>query len=95
MGVAVTTGKLTSCSLSASCDLAEALDGEGEPVAHGVSGAVMSASAEAVAISDAVPVLAAAADWKIAQGSGLAEPQANWHTASITTEKTIAVTPRA
>ncbi len=92
MGVTVTTGKLASCTLSASCDLATAHDGAGEPVAHGVSGAICSASAEAVATSTAAPVLAAAATWTISTGSGTNEPQADWHTASIAVEKKLAVT---
>jgi hypothetical protein len=92
MGITVTTGKLTSCSLSASCDLATANDGEGEPVAHGVSGAVATATAEAVATSTDTPVLAAAEGWEVATGSGLNEPQANWHTTSISVEKVLPVT---
>jgi len=91
MGITVTTGKLTSCSLSASCDLATANDGAGEPVAHGVSGAVATATAEAVATSAATPVLAAAEGWEVATGSGLNEPQANWHTTSISVEKVLTV----
>jgi hypothetical protein len=86
MGVAVTTGRLTDCTMSASCDWAEQQDGLGEPVAYGVSGAIVTATATAVAVSDEAPVLAAAANWEVSQGSGLDEPQANWHTASITTE---------
>ena len=92
MGVTVTTGKLTSCSVSASCDLAEALDGDGEPVAHGVSGAVLSASAEAVATSAAAPVLAAAVGYDVVNPTGITAPQANWHTAAITVEKVLTVT---
>ena len=91
-GITLTTGKLTSCSLSASCDLATANDGAGEPVAHGVSGAVATATAEAVATSTATPVLAAAEGWEVATGSGLNEPQANWHTTSISVEKVLPVT---
>jgi len=86
MGVAVTTGRLTDCTMSASCDWAEQQDGLGEPVAYGVSGAIVTATATAVAVSDEAPVLAAAANWEVSQDSGLDEPQANWHTASITTE---------
>ena len=82
-GITLTTGKLTSASLSASCDLATANDGAGEPVAHGVSGAVATATAEAVAITDESPVLAADTGWKSRPGSSLNEPQAAWHTGSI------------
>jgi hypothetical protein len=91
-GITLTTGKLTSASLSASCDLATANDGEGEPVAHGVSGAVAVATAEAVAITAASPVLAADTGWNITTGSALNEPQAAWHTGSISVEKTLTVT---
>ena len=91
-GITLTTGKLTSASLSASCDLATANDGEGEPVAHGVSGAVATATAEAVAITAESPVLAADTGWNITTGSSLNEPQAAWHTGSISVEKTLTVT---
>jgi len=91
-GITLTSGKLTSCSLSASCDLATANDGAGEPVAHGVSVAVATATAEAVAITDESPVLAADAGWKSQPGSSLNEPQAAWHTGSISVEKTLTVT---
>lgn len=92
IGVVVTTGKLTGCSTSMSCDLAQADDGEGEPVAFGVSGAVQTASAEAVATSAAAPVLAAAEGWTVQQPGGVAEEQAAWHTTSIAVEKALTVT---
>jgi len=91
-GITLTSGKLTSASLSASCDLATANDGAGEPVAHGVSGAVATATAEAVAITDESPVLAADTGWKSQPGSSLNEPQAAWHTGSISVEKKLTVT---
>ena len=91
-GITLTSGKLTSASLSASCDLATANDGEGEPVAHGVSGAVATATAEAVAVTAESPVLAADTGWNITTGSALNEPQAAWHTGSISVEKTLPVT---
>jgi len=91
-GITLTSGKLTSASLSASCDLATANDGAGEPVAHGVSGAVATATAEAVAITNESPVLAADTGWNITTGSALNEPQAAWHTGSISVEKTLTVT---
>jgi len=91
-GITLTSGKLTSASLSASCDLATANDGEGEPVAHGVSGAVATATAEAVAVTAESPVLAADTGWNITTGAALNEPQAAWHTGSISVEKTLTVT---
>ena len=92
MGVALTTGKLNDCTLTATCDWAQQEDGLGEPVAYGVSGAIASADATAVATGTAVPVLAAAAGYTVSQGSGKDEGQAAWHTASITTEKVLTVT---
>ena len=91
MGVALTTGKLTDCTLTATCDWAQQEDGLGEPVAYGVSGAIASADATAVGTGDAAPVLAAAAGYTVSQGSGKEEGQAAWHTASITTEKILSV----
>jgi hypothetical protein len=97
IGIVVTTGELTSCGTSASCDLAQADDGEGEPVAFGVSGAIQTATAEAVATSSAAPVLAAAEGWTVQQATGKNEPQADWHTATINVEKklTVTITPPA
>ncbi len=91
MGLTITTGELTDCSMSASCDFVRQDDGEGEPVAYGVSGAVASASGTAVANSTDSPVLAVAADWKRSQGSGLEEPQAAWNTTSMTVERLLTV----
>ena len=89
-GITLTTGKLTSASLSASCDLATATDGEGEPVAHGVSGAVATATAEAVATDRH----ARACSSRRVEGGDrqrLNEP-GTWHTGSISVEKTLPVT---
>jgi len=91
MGATLTTGKLNSCSFSASCDWAQQEDGEGEPVAYGVSGAVASATATAVGVSDAAPVLAAADGWTLSQDTNIDEPQADWHTANITVEQVLTV----
>lgn len=97
IGIQVTTGKLTSCGTEASCDLAQADDGDGEPVAFGVSGAIQTATAEAVATSSEAPVLAADDGWEVQQDTGKNEPQADWHTASINVEKllTVTITPPA
>ena len=91
MGVTVTTGELVSCNLSASCELAEDYDGLGEPVAHGVRGAMCTASAEAGATSLESPVLAAATGWTASTGSSLNEPQADWHKATIAVEQPLTV----
>lgn len=92
VGFSVTTGKLTGSSFSATCDLATATDGEGEPVAHGVAGAVITATGEAVAISTEAPAMAAEAEWTATTESGKSEPQAAWHTASISVERVLPVT---
>jgi hypothetical protein len=91
MGVTIENGRLTDCSMSASCDWAQQDDGQGEPVAYGVSGAVATASATAVAVSAESPELAAAEGWTASQDSGLEESQASWHTASISVEKVLDV----
>lgn len=90
--VAVTTGKLTSCSLTATCDWAQQDNGTGGPAAFGVGGGMLSATAEAVGISTEAPVLAAASGWTELNGTGIDEGQAAWHTCSITVEKVAAVT---
>ena len=91
MGLTLTTGKLTDCSLEASCDWAQQEDGEGEPVAYGISGAIATASGTAVATSDAAPVLAAAGEWTLSQGAGVDEPQAAWHTGTLSVEQVLDV----
>ncbi len=92
IGFSVTTGKLTGSSFSATCDLSTATDGEGEPVAHGVAGAVITANGDAVAISTEAPALAAETEWTPTTESGKSEPQAAWHTASISVERVLPVT---
>ncbi len=91
MGVTVPDGRLTDCTLSASCDWAQQDDGDGEPVAYGVSGAMAVATATAVAVSDESPALAAAAEWTVQQPAGLDESQAAWHTAEISVEQVLDV----
>ena len=92
MGLTLTTGRLTDCALSASCDWAQVEDGLGEPVAYGVSGAIAVANGTAVAVSDEAPVLAAAGDWTLSQGPGKDEPQAAWHTGTLAVEQVLDVT---
>jgi len=91
-GCSVSNGKLTSCSISASCDWAQQDNGVGEPVAYGVSGAISTVSAEAVATTSTAPSLATADGYTVSQASGATEGQAAWWTASISTEKILAVT---
>ena len=56
IGFALTEGKLTGSSFSAACELAEVLDSAGEVAAHGVSGATVEVSGDAVEIDTAVAV---------------------------------------
>lgn len=91
VGVTLTTGKLRDCSMEASCEWAQEEDGEGEPCAYGVSGAVATANATAGAITGEAPVLAAAAGWTVSQGAGINEPQADWHTGTLSVEQVLDV----
>jgi hypothetical protein len=77
--------RLTSSSLSASIDVASQADGEGEIVAHGISGGVVSVTAELVAI-DGAASWTAPATWQETQTPGVDEGQAAWHTASASAE---------
>jgi len=83
MGFTVTTGKLQSASLTASCTIKDDTNAAGTPVAHGVSGASCQAQCTLTATSAAVPAAAAAVGWAETV-SGDASPQANWDTASFT-----------
>ena len=46
MGFTYSSGRLTGCTLEASCEISEVTDGLGEPAAHGVSGASGTISSE-------------------------------------------------
>ena len=56
IGFALTEGKLTGSSLSASAELAEVLDSAGDVAAHGLSGANVEVAGDAVEIDTAVAV---------------------------------------
>lgn len=87
MGFTVEEGcRLTSSTLSASIDLAQAEDGLGEPAAHGISGGVISGSAEFVAITDAPAWVVTLPDATETQAPGVAEGQAASHTGTGTFE---------
>ena len=76
-------GKLTSSSFTASIDIADASDGEGEIIAHGVSGGTMEISADFVGITTAPAwSLASGSDFTITQDPGEEEPQSDWETGS-------------
>jgi len=74
--------RLTGSSLSASVDLASQADGLGEPVAHGVSGGVMTGTAELVGITAAPAWTVTLADASETQVPGADEGQAAYHTGS-------------
>ena len=59
---------------------------------HPVSAASTGDSEVIATASAESPVLAADAGWNITTGSSLNEPQAAWHTGSISVEKTLTVT---
>ena len=86
MGFTVTAGALNGCSISATCETAEATDGEGEPVAYAASFPNAQVTANGVYTS-------AAFAWAVtAPGIGLVEkqpestvePQAAWQTSTAT-----------
>lgn len=81
--------RLTGSSLSASIDVASQPDGKGEIVAHGISGGVVSVTAELVAIDGAASWIAPAT-WLETQTPGVDEGQAAWHTASASAETILA-----
>jgi len=84
MGFTVTTGKLQTVSMTASCNIAAENGATGDPVAHGVNGASAQVQCTLTATSAAVPAIAAAGDWTIMQPISTTEPQANWRTGSAT-----------
>ena len=73
--------RLTGSSVSGSVDLAQTEDGAGEPIAHGVSGGMLTMSAEFVAITGAC-AWSVTGDWTETQVPGAAEGQAANHTGS-------------
>lgn len=86
IGFTVTAGALNSSNLSASCDTAEATDGEGEPVAYAASFPNAQVTANGVYTT-------AAFAWAVTEpGVGLVEkqaestvePQAAWQTSTAT-----------
>lgn len=76
-------GKLTSSSFTASIEISDAQDGEGEIIAHGVSGGTMEISADFVGITTA-PAWTVTGDFTETQAPGEEEPQADWETGSGT-----------
>ena len=76
---------LTGSGLTATIDLAQLDDGEGEPAAHGVSGAVATQTAELVRVT-AAPSWTKHLLFTETQAPGEDQPQAGYHTASAAAE---------
>jgi hypothetical protein len=85
LGFTVSTGALNSSSLSVSCETAEAMDGEGEPVAYAASFPNAEVTAQGV-------YTAAAFTWAVtspgvglieSQAESTDEPQAAWQTSTV------------
>ena len=83
LGFTVDTGKLTGSSFSATISLADTPDGEGEIIAHGVSGGTMEIGADFVGITDD-PEWTVGDDFTATQDPGQDEPQADFETGSGT-----------
>ena len=78
-------GALTGSSLSGAVDLAQQEDGEGEPVAHGVSGGLLTQTAQLVYVSGA-PTWTKGGSFTETQSPGSDESQASYITTSATAE---------
>ena len=77
--------KLSDSSISGSVDIAQHEDGVGEPIMHGVSGGMLTMSANLTAI-EAAASWTHPASWTETQKPGTTEGQAAYHTASVTAE---------
>jgi hypothetical protein len=78
--------RLTASGLSAQVELAQAEDGLGEPVAHGLSGGLLTQTAELVRITGAC-AWTKGVTFTETQAPGADEGQAAYHTASAAAEK--------
>lgn len=81
--------RLTGSTFSASIESAEQADGTGTIVAHGVSGGVVTISADMVAVA-AAATWTPGVTWTETQAPGADEGQAAWHTTSASAEKILA-----
>jgi hypothetical protein len=78
--------KLTGSSISGALDIVQQDDGLGEPVAHGISGGVLTQTADLVRVT-AAPSWTEGATFTETQAPGVDEGQAAYHTASAAAEK--------
>lgn len=83
LGFTVEGGSLTECSIEVTAEIAETTDGEGNPSAHGISGASGTINATFVRCPDEAPEWALTLDGaESVQEPGANEPQAAFHTAT-------------
>ena len=85
MGFTYSTGRLLGCTLEASCEIAEATDGLGEPAAHGVSGASGTISSEWGSEEPTISYTLTETDG-VTQAPAITEPQAAYHTHTAAAE---------
>ena len=79
MGFTYSSGRLTGCTLEASCEIFEATDGLGEPAAHGVSGASGTISSEWGSEEPTI-TYTLTEPYGVTQAPAITEPQAAFHT---------------
>ena len=85
MGFTYSDGRLTGCTLEASCEIFEATDGLGEPAAHGVSGASGTISSEWGSEEPTITYTLTDTDG-VTQAPAITEPQAAFHTHTAAAE---------
>jgi hypothetical protein len=85
MGFTYSAGRLTGCTLEASCEIFEATDGLGEPAAHGVSGASGTISSEWGSEEPTITYTLTDTDG-VTQAPAITEPQAAFHTHTAAAE---------
>ena len=85
MGFTYSAGRLTGCTLEASCEIFEATDGLGEPAAHGVSGASGTISSEWGSEEPTI-TYTLTEPYGVTQAPAITEPQAAFHTYTAAAE---------
>ena len=79
LGFTYSAGRLTGCTLEASCEITEVTDGLGEPAAHAVSGASGSVSSEWGSVPPVITLALTETDG-VTQAPAITEPAAAFHT---------------
>jgi hypothetical protein len=85
MGFTYSSGRLTGCTLEASCEISEVTDGLGEPAAHGVSGASGTISSEWGSEEPTI-TYTLTEPYGVTQAPAITEPQAAFHTYTAAAE---------